>query len=1446
MKKLFMMLLAIASCACAGLAVGCMNTPTESSSSESSESGNPEVASVVYKDGEGYGFVHSGEEILVGETLEFTLDVNAFYAGYPVVSINGKSIAPDTDGVYRVTATETMEITADGLYRDVSNMQGTGAFDNAFVVTRPIDLLYIAEQVNKGVQAYVTGAYILANDIDCRGEELEIIGDLSTENSYFSGCFTCPTNPETNEMERHTISNFTINSDDTNYVGLFGTVYADLTVQSSGLFYGINLDNFTVNAAVKENSGLSSRSISAGGLIGYAVGANILLCDATNGNVNVYGDDSYFSFVGGLIGYQQAFYMAEYDIYFPSEIAYANVDVDVNILNGICLSAGGISGYLASNYHVGATAFIHNSYTTGNVNGALRSGGIAGQLAPYTSVSNCYATGSVYATCTQSLDDLLVSSTEYCYSHAGGIVGFAENDTIVNDSFFVGKVSADAASEGCASTDPFVGGGYDAANGSATSQKYIVNNCVSEVNLQDSSFFTKQLGWGAYDWLFTRGNYPTINYETPEEAVSATLTLQYVTKDTDVEIKVDEQTSSSLTYFDTSLQDNSMYAPIGNFFVTGGLETYITADNGYIAYGYFFDEACTQKVPLSYVPQKTVTLYVGFADPTPVLGMYHVITENSVEPITFTLRFDRYTGAIAAYSDGNTSQEAYFTYDGETLYIDGARLARYFDGEIVVDESASDTTVVDAYFDMYRYSYYNFTGKLVNGELHLQDGVYFTESNPLVARANVFRGEYYTADGAIYHFYGDTATKQFEIDYTEYDRYIVGSDFVILYQGNSSTTLQLSDLLTFDAYKGSWTKSATVNKTYTFDGMGGWTYIYRDYVRSGYDYEPTIVSQAKGTYQVENGALLLSNGSTVSFDENGFLSVQTNGNVETYYAEGSHVGTWVVNNVTISLMGIGNKGYGKATASYGDGETYDLVYELSETDGYVVLYWPHDVYTKDTVFGYYTYDLTLNTLLATLTDPSSMTTGYTQTNLFVVDDYYGEWISDSAMFQDVEFIFNGNGLYEYLYGYVDMEGILTLIEDGEDVELTYQLSSILTGTFIYDGVMYEMQYDEDAKSVIFSVNGVETAQLQRKDEFANKDFVDQYGVKYVFDGRSKLSTGGVVTVGDTDYQYRKVSGGWALLDGGQEVGFIEELAENARYYSLTLGGETKQLTLANEFMGEWAIGGEFALFNIGSTDLKGSINATFKGHNVTLSYYNNSVLTFRYTEDNMPIIYYAYVIKDTKLGYNVLVLSQEESLLSGNYIICTRKNDLYGQWIRNDGQFHLYFDGITSGSYSNGAATFTRGGAGKTSYSYSYQEKGVLMWSDDVLGGRTYYYKIEFLDITKDDYTASDVYVQKDELGNVIGAIRRVEVDGLYLTEATHTDENGNKTVYFFDGLGNLYAGNEIVFTYVLKAYNENNTVDMELTDKNGVTYKAVLNYANAQNITLSIGDIVTDEAQVN
>ena len=1406
---------------------------SEEQSSSLEDSSQASLRTVTFTAGTGFTYantnVANGASLPEGSTLTFSISLGAFYTGNPIAYVNGAPTAPKLDGTYEIpVGEEDITVRIEGVRKDISNMSGSGTMDDAFLVTKPIDLLYIAEQVNKGNSAYTKGSYILANDIDCKGEELKVIGDYSIEAAVFSGCFSCVTNSETGEMQRYTISNFTINSENSGYVGLFGAVFADMAVTSSGLFYGIRLDNFTINAGASKLTS-ESKTVTCGALIGYGVGANLYLCDATNGEINLTADQSYFSFAGGLIGYQQAYYEPTYDAYFPSEIAYASVDVDVNVLGGMALYAGGISGYVATNHPFGATASIHNSYALGSVNGALRSGGIAGGLGQYTVVSNCYATGNVSARSNSPIDDPLSTSTEYSYSYAGGLVGYAENDSIAHDCFFNGKASAHAVSgNSYAISNPIIAGGDEAGVYAIDSQKYLAIDCLYNVDLSDETYLTNTLGWQTYDWVLTSDALPTINYDAAEGVITMALTITFTAPD-GTTILVNNQASLSKNYLDTSMQSNNSYVPIGTFLANESLDFYYEADNGYLSYGYFFDEACTQKVPYSYLPTKNVTLYVGFADPTPIIGTYYLTPENSTS--TLELIFDN--KGIVTYSDGVSKQKANYSFDGEQILIEEARLARYYLGEVVVDDS--DTSIfADPNFDLYRYSYYNFFGKLDSEGIALYDGVYFTESAPLIARLSAARGEYYKKDASgttYYAFYGDKTVIEWvgvngEYNYEEVD---------------GTPDIDLSALTPMDAFKGTWVKSASINKVYSFDGAGNWEYSYVVYERtsSGYSfsYQKKILDRASGTYSVEEDKIVFyQNGKemTAYFNNDGFL--QINGGA--YSREYSFTGTWTGSGYDLILAGIGEDNIGVATLQYNDGFATKLVYEVSETSGVVALYYPHDDYVKDALYGYFIHDLATNTL--TFVQYTGETeSGYASESLYLNDDYYGEWICNVPALQNVEFDFNGFGLYTYM----GLKGTITLTEDGEKTVVEYSLDSSLKGKFAYKGVMYEMEYDEDTQCIVLSLGA--DATLERKDEFAGVEFVDMDGNRYVFDGKSSLTIGGKLTVDDKVYSYFPDGENYAVFDGQTLVGSV---VKGSNHFLLTIGEDETKLYIANEFMGDWAINNQYALFHIGPTDTNGVIQANFKGKDVELTYLDAATLTFFYREDKMPITYYVFVIPDESTEENVLVLSEFTNLAAGEYFICSKVNKLFGTWywMGDNGKTTLRFDGVTS-SYINGYAeqilklntiTIT------TEYFYMFRDGGIVMWSRELMAERTWYFRLDFVapEDMEEAAKSKDAYVLYDENGNIVNVLIRAEVDGLYLTKAFDEDENE----YVFDGDGTLLVNDTAKYSYVIKAYNSNNTATLEVTDiETGKVYEATLDYRDSAYILFTLGDeIVNDEAE--
>lgn len=1414
MKKLSTLFLLSLSCICMSMAlVAC--DEGESSSSSSSSSATPCI--VTFEEGEGFSYIINDDDLIVnttvGSTLSFKLDVGAFYTGEPTVLANGANLSVKDD-VYSFTVTGNTTITVEGIREDVSSMIGTGAQDNAFVVSRPIDLLYIAEKVNAGDEAYTSAYYILGNDIDCKGETIDVIGDMNNERAFFSGCFSCYNDGST--IERYTISNFNINTNDSNYVGLFGCVQADLTKTSSGLFYGIRLDNFTINAGT---NGMQSdtKSIYAGGLIGYGLGVQAYLCDATNGKINVFADNNYFSFAGGLIGCLQGSYLQNYNQIFTAEIAYANVDVDVTCTQGSCLYAGGIVAYAFTDSLI-APAYIHNAYATGNVNGAMRSGGIAGGLGQYCSVSNCYSTGDVSAKTSQNEE--LVTSDEYLYAVASGIVGFAENDTVVNDCFSAGQTYASSfQGANYVKTSHAVAYGYEAGNVSVNSQAYQVYNCVGSVTKENASSIAKNtMLWREHDWVFTSNAFPTILYDAYDGSVATVITVNYVcpTADGDKTVKVFNETKTEITYEDS-------YAPLVDAFNNGYLPLYLTDDNGYLSYGYFFDEACTKPVPYSYLTTHDVDLYVGFANPTPILNTYVLDTQNG--KVEVTLKAD----GFAYYTDGNLAQVCRYQYDGEIILFENVSFAKFYTGAV-------DTTISfleDPLFDLNRYNYCYCYAEVNNDTLRIYDGVYFTKVDPLFA---YLQNSYTTIDESAYlEIDDDIVLYTFRLDGTGTRQvldtpkakaftYTKAGDVITF---NDNTTLSYATLKHYDAFKGTWSKTTSVGKTYIFDGMGSYTYQYGAVKTQG---EYTIV-----------GDTLHIGATTISINSDGYLLV----NGETFYRGENFMGKWkdARNGVTLALKGLNKDGFGNASLIYDNGYSYTLIYEPSETAGYVCLYLVESQTMSEAVtynkypFGYCSYNASAHSLSAVLFDPFNVENSYSSFTLTLIDEYEGNWISEDELLGLLTF--NGAGNY---YNNFSQSGWITIGED----EVVYTLNNLtLQGQFTYKNNDYTILLNEENQTVTVTC-GQTTVILQRQDCFSGLTFVDfdlstfTEKAEFIFDGKGNLPNGGSFVYNDKTYTYKTMieNESFDIFDGANKVGTIVQKED---YYLMTLNSETKKLYLKNDYMGNWAISGAFDLFKIGPTTLKGDIIASFEDLAVKMSYIDPTTLTFSCELNNMPLTYYVFMLKNESNAVIGLALSQYASVIYGDYTFCTPVNTMYGEWKQTDTDFTMSFDGVTfdeDNRYCFATAYISYAGY-STPYYYIYNDDNeVIMWSQTLLQSYTQYFVLKPCSAEE-----TGAYVHADGR-----AFKRVAIDSLYKTVAKDKDNAS----YVFDG-GNV-NGNKgtvtvtnpddsvITYTYVITAYNNNNTATLILTAENDKKYTAILDYSNPDAQTITLTELVESD----
>lgn len=374
-----------------------------------------------YDEGDGYAVVcnyKNDSQVPNRAKIRFSLNVSVFYEGEPVVLLNGVPLRPNKNGEYVVTAKEDVRLQILGIAKKVSKMVGDGTETSPYQITHPIDLLYIAEQVNAGIPAYVNGHYRLTQTLDFYGEALSVIGDYNTEQAVFSGRFTAD--------DGTSVKNYVLDTNTSDYLGVFGKL-ENATVEN------LKIENFTIDV-----SRATATPFYVGSLIGYCQDSNVLNCTATNGSITVYNvQNTLSSFVGGAIGYQTSREKACLIDKVTSSIPVQVVEGTVGYLGGICGYSVGTKTYSSS---------LLGCIANGDKTGGTRLGGIVGHLGNYASVQNCQASGEIVA---KSLLHFLRTNEKdlpYCKAYAGGIVGFAETNTTIKDCIPNTSVFAHAVS----------------------------------------------------------------------------------------------------------------------------------------------------------------------------------------------------------------------------------------------------------------------------------------------------------------------------------------------------------------------------------------------------------------------------------------------------------------------------------------------------------------------------------------------------------------------------------------------------------------------------------------------------------------------------------------------------------------------------------------------------------------------------------------------------------------------------------------------------------------------------------------------------------------------------------------------------------------------------------------------------------------------------------------
>ncbi|MBQ9729552.1 MAG: hypothetical protein IJV80_01950, partial [Clostridia bacterium] len=802
--------------------------------------------------------------------IKVTVELDAFYAGTPVLMANDVSYNP-VDGAYIIPINADTTITAVGVADDVSNMSGNGTEAEPFLVSRPIDLIKIAQEVNEGDEVYRTAFYQLQNDIDLKGHELDVIGngqDLANGDfAYFAGSFS---------GMGYTIKNFEINTDGSEYAGLFGVVNA-------GSITHLNIEDYTINATVNDSA------VYCGSFVGYGIGANVLVCGTKNGTLNVNAAENYFSYVGGAIGFQYSAYDPNLDVSYVSAASYLSVHTRIYANSGLIYSAGGIVGYAACENEF-TPSYVNHCYTNSIVTGAVVSGGVVGYLGRYASIVDCYATGDVWA---QNPSALGIEEFEYVY--AGGIAGYAENDTVVYESFATGSVNAySSKGEAYQNANGLVGGNDPQNFVEMGTNAVLLQNCYYALNgkngtvdLTSTEFLKTNLNWKDYDWTFVEGQYPTVNLEGTSTTFK--VTIEFGAGNT-----VDGYTKNVIPITD-------IYLPFGMWVKNGDFKATFLSDGGKMANGYYFDAAFEKPVPTGYIPTRDVTLYVNFSNYAEVAGQYFLLNAHTSNVVPLTLNAD----GTYSYVDGNNTYSSTYVYNDKdkTILFKDARFSRY---------AETDSTALD------RYMLRDYAATFSSGTLTITDNAFFTTQSPLIAKQGGFVvGEYYIVkDGNanLYTFYSNnTGVSVVNGVRTEFT-YALNEDVIYVNNAEFATysngTIISSDgeFSKMDVYKGVWEQTSTVRKELSLDGMGNWSYVHYVNVKAGNSIQKNILDQAAGTYTVQDSSILFYQQSTLladgAFNEDGFLCVMN----ETFYRKNSFKGVWqdFYHGATLTLNGITN------------------------------------------------------------------------------------------------------------------------------------------------------------------------------------------------------------------------------------------------------------------------------------------------------------------------------------------------------------------------------------------------------------------------------------------------------------------------------------------------------------------------------------------------------------
>lgn len=1214
------------------------------------------------------------EYVMVSEAddFKFKLDVAPYYVkendnggtAYSVIC-DSQELMPDNDGVYTVTG--ITEIPEGGVDVYLSNLEqeepftsrgncGSGTESDPFLLSRPIDLFQLAGLTNLELYNDIYGRayYKLVDDIDLEGTQMYVIGDSSNEGygeHVFSGNF---------DGNGHTIKNFYITDEVVEqetfqeaylpYLGMFGYTSA-LTSRP------VTIKNLTLeNCELRVHTALADQPVYAGMIVGYGIGTQIYNCNVKNATITVTGSDSYQTFAGGAVGVLQAAYgqtrtgTVSYDSY----VHATNVS-NLNMSGtGSLRVVGGVAGYVISS-DISAISYVSNCTVTGDVIGGWQTGGIAGASGRLSTIVNCYVDAVVYASNAGEQ-----YSEEYSYAYAGGILGYADEDSLIHSCYVAhsGDVTASSA-KGNNYKAQGTYAGYIAKGGDAAidaQPALIINNkCDTDGAL---SAVLAQLGWTEREWTLTG---------TPASKLAD--------GNRTVKITVKKADGSTVGEY-TKVLGATRYT-LNSWYAAGNIPEYLTESN-LRTHGYYFtaaDGKVEGRVPYGFVPSADETvLYVGFTNYAEVAGEYYVQAAPRSNGAYLTLSED----GVAVFRNGGMVSSGAYYYDGETVTIPFSSMASLF-LDIVSDSGSK----------------YGFVGTKIDGGLQFKGVAYATEisfdnnGNQKVEQTAVtltfsmfkereeltygaygttsgdvytfnvgMNGTYKAANGNIYSFTYNIEGNTIKAVYTDTSR----GGFNATISGGKITVVNGSSVTKLNQFYGTYKRSANSVTGFTFDGI---TSV------NGVDY---TVEQNRAIFTINDVRY------EAFFNQEGFLEI--NGVV--YYPADGFTGEWYFEGVSgslekidLKLEGITSEGFGYATVDFIGGSSVSAQYDVLVEGNVSTL----RIYAGDVQYGEIT--IVDGSKIARGIFFSQTTGGYYDNITFnLYDALKGVWVS------------NADGIDTIIFSGKTTTGINTATirsESGAISRGTYTLDAQAKGTLTIGNDVYELSYDEVANKIELKKTGADKTLAQRDNWYGTVLYDGD--TTYTFDGKGYI--GGKVTVSDGTTLTYKIENGEVTMNG-------TKLVPNSGKTAFTYGAKT--LVFKTGFAGEWLVGSTQKKLTLTEVGTDFTATASFEGVDGTYAFtYNPTNGTLTYVE----IINgqeWVTVLK-TSGSFELTLTRTGDGILTLNCIISSKQDAYMGVYEAEDGSSWT-LDGLGNCVSGNGLAIYKAPNGDVTSYYYRINATG--------------------------------------------------------------------------------------------------------------------------------------------